>query len=281
MNLVTLTDTRLGLYRVPVRLTSVKENPDRTLSCEAEQYIYGMHHPTVKETTTPSGTLVISNPSPGLVNDPIIFEYTAAMLGGPSNPQIGFIVSGADENYGGCIVHVSVDGGESYTPLNPCAKCTQGVLSAGLAIGSDPDTTHTLAVDLTESRGSMSSQIQVIADTFSDPCYVESATGYEIVCPTTAILTAPHKYNLTSYLRRGCLGTTIATHTTGQKFGVINSSVLKVDLPTEWLGKTLYFKFVAVNQAGGQQNQLSECTAYPFTPTSSGYPAILFQVNGE
>jgi hypothetical protein len=39
----------------------------------------------------------------------------------------------------------------------------------------------------------------------------------------------------------------------------------KVDVPAQWLGITLFFKFPAYNKTGQQQNQLSDCVAYPYT----------------
>jgi uncharacterized Zn-finger protein len=266
MDLVTLTRTDIGLNAVPVRLVSANEAPQRRLDCEAEEFIYGLDHPRVHPVTAATGSLVKTNIDPGLVNAPIIFEPPTAMLSGGATKQVWFLVSGTDPNYGGAVAYVSVDGGASYTGLGNCPAATMGVLTADyLVSAADPDTTDTLAVDLTESDGALSSQSQPIADGFADPCYVAGASGFEIVCFTTATLTAANKYNLTTYVRRGVFGTAAIDHPLGSAFAVCGGA-LEVNLPSQWEGKTLHFKFAAYNQLGGQQNDLSKCAVYTFTP---------------
>jgi hypothetical protein len=271
MDLVTITDERLGLNQVAVRLTSVKETSERTYECKADQFIYGLNHPDVKTTATASGTLVSINVDPGLVNTPIIFEPTREMLGTISGSQLWFIVSGSDPNYGGCICYVSVDGGTSYTAIGNIGPGTTGTLTADFAQGSDPDTTHTLSVDLSESNGTIDSESQAIADGFSDPCYIHGLAGspavntYEIVCPTVSTITSLDNYDLDTYIRRAVQGTLSMLHASGSRFGAVDAQTFKVDVPAQWLGITLFFKFPAYNKTGQQQNQLSDCVAYPYT----------------
>ena len=280
MTFVTLSDGPLGLNKVPARFRSFKENADKTWSYEAEEFIYGLHHPDIQTPMQSTGTLISNNVDPGLVNAPIIFEPTQAMLGAGAQAQIWFVVSGADPNYGGCVCFVSYDGGASYPAmLGTVSPCTMGTLLADYPVGSDPDTTDALSVDLTESNGSLATQSQATADAFLDPCYVASASGYEIVCPTAAAPTALNEYSLTGYIRRGVDGTAIADHPSSSQFAVLSSAVLKVNIDPQWYGKTLWFKFAAVNLQGGQQNSLASCTPYSFTPVGiSGEQ--LFQVNG-
>jgi hypothetical protein len=173
MDLVTITDERLGLNQVAVRLTSVKETSERTYECKADQFVYGLNHPDVKTTATATGTLVVSNVDPDLVNTPIIFEPTLLMLSPGTSPQIWFLVSGDDPNYGGCYGYISVDGGVSYTPMGNIGPATMGVLTADYPLGADPDTSDTLAIDLSESNGEIASEPQVVADGFANPCYVD------------------------------------------------------------------------------------------------------------
>jgi hypothetical protein len=280
MDLFTISDSRLGLVKVPVRLTSAKETPERTIACTAEQFVYGLNHPDVKNTTAATGTLVLANVDPGLVNTPIIFEPPAGMLPVGAGPQVWMVVSGADPNYGGCIANVSVDAGSHYDPLNNIGPGTTGVLTGTFASGADPDTVNTLAVDLTESNGSLSTHSQQIADGFADPCFVESASGFEVVCPTVAALTSAEHYSMAAYIRRGVGGTTIASHASGKRFAVLDGSVLMIDLPAQWVGKTIHLKFQAYNKLQGQVNDLSRCVDYTFTPVSTFLPGG-FYVNGS
>jgi len=280
MDLVTISDTRLGLVSLAVRLKSVKETDKRTLDCVADEFIYGLNHPSPKVLTSASGSIVKSNVSPGLVNPPIIFQPPQAMLPAGGTPQIWFLVSGMDPNYGGCIAFLSLDGGLSYpTMLGSIGPASTGVLTADYPSGPDPDVSDVLAVDLSESNGSIATQSQATADNFADPSFVAGTAAFEAVCATIATLTSAEHYSLDTYIRRGTLGTAVMDHPAGSRFGVIDGATFKIDLPASWVGRTLYFKFAAYNKTFGQQNNLADCVPYPFTPVGSFAPGG-FYVNG-
>jgi len=95
-----------------------------------------------------------------------------------------------------------------------------------------------------------------------------------------ATLTSAEHYSLGTYIRRGVGGTTIASHASGKLFAVLDGSVLKIDLPAQWVGKTIHLKFQAYNKLQGQVNDLSICVDYTFTPVSTFLPGG-FYVNGS
>src|SRR5260370_8799268 len=95
----------------------------------------------------------------------------------------------------------------------------QGVLTATLSAGSDPDTAHTLAVDLSMSVGALLSGTQADADSYHTLCYVDG----ELVSYQTAALVSGNQYNL-SYLRRGAYATTAAQRLAGAGFARLNNS---------------------------------------------------------
>ena len=281
MDLITITDTRLGLQAVPVRLTQVKENEKGTIDCTAEAFIYGLNHPAVATVSAATGTLVLANVDPGLVNTPIIFEPPAGMLPEGSGPQVWFLISGADPNFSGCVIYVSVDGGATYQPLSNAGPANTGVLTADYPNNTDPDTTDQLKIDLTESNGSISPQTQQIADGFADPCFIAGAgSTFEVVCPTAATLTSAEHYTLGTYIRRAVEGTVAMDHPTSSRFAIIDGATVKIDLPAQWVGKTIHLKFAAYNKLGGQQNSLADCVDYTFTPVSTFLPGG-FYVNGS
>lgn len=277
MDLVTLTDERLGYDKLPVRLTNVKENEDKSLECQADQFIYGMNHPNELSTTEPTGTLVDVNVSPGLTNTPLIFQPVSGLTGGLL--QVWTLVSGADPAYGGSIVYMSVDGGETYEPVGRAANALMGLLAAEYPSSASPDTTNALKVDFTECAGSMSSAAQSVADALQNPCYIQSASGYELVCPTVATLTEAYNYTMSDYIVRGAYGTTIASHALGSRFAALGAAV-RIDIPPSLIGVVLHFKFAAYNKVGGQATPLDQCTDYTFT-VSASYGPQLFLVNGN
>ena len=46
--------------------------------------------------------------------------------------------------------------------------------------------------------------------------------------------------------------------------------MIKCDLPTNLIGRTLYLKFQSFNAFGGGLQDLSTCVAYSYTPTGAG-----------
>lgn len=283
MDLILLNEPSLGAAPVPVRLTKITENPDFSLECEAEPFIYGASAPVIPaavgSTTPPNNQPVDSSVDPGSVNAPIIFEAIPAIS---SSPQIWFALSGSAQYYGGCHVWLSTDGGSTYNMVGTAGGSnTMGlVYSANYPSHADPDGTDTLNVDLTESLGSLTSFTNAQRDLFQSLCLltpggtVTLSTGqtltipYELIAYATANLSSANKYALPPTIRRGVFGTSIAAHNIGQSFSYLNDGfIFKLNMPQSWVGQTLYFKFTAFNIYGLQEQQLSSVTAYPFTPT--------------
>jgi hypothetical protein len=67
-----------------------------------------------------------------------------------------------------------------------------GVLTAQLVSSADPDTTHTLAVDITQSTGILNSGTQADCDNFRTLCYVDG----ELISYEDATLTGAYRYDL-------------------------------------------------------------------------------------
>jgi hypothetical protein len=126
---------------------------------------------------------------PGNTNAPIIFEPTAGLTGGAV--EVWVIASGG-VSWGGCQVWVSTDG-STYALAGTIYKGgRQGVLTASLPAAADPDTTDTLAVDLTQSGGQLLSGTQADADAYVTLCYCDA----ELVSFETA--TSPRSTNTIS-----------------------------------------------------------------------------------
>ena len=73
-------------------------------------------------------------------------------------------------NWGGANVWVSYDG-STYEQVGVISGGARyGSLTASFAAGSDPDTTHTLSVDLSPSNGSLTSAAKAVADSSGTLC---------------------------------------------------------------------------------------------------------------
>jgi hypothetical protein len=112
--------------------------------------------------------------------------------------------------------------------------------------------------------------------------------GYELMTYAVATLTAASKYTLKAtgsgnHLRRdvfnapdgGGLG---VDHPSGSRWAFLSPSgvgILKVDMDTVWIGKTLWFKILSFNEFGAAAQSLSDpgIVAYSYTPT--GVPSTV------
>ena len=269
MDLVTVSDSILGLSNAAIRITEIEEDENGFLQVTAEEFPLGVAtatlYPTQGVTNNPINRNVAADP----VNAPVIFEPPSSLIG--STPQVWIAASGgsggvADANWGGCFVWLSLDGA-SYSQVGTItAPARMGVTAAALPSygGGNPDTADTLAVDLTESGGALASGSATDAQLGNTLCIVDC----ELVSYETATLTAAAKYNLTT-LYRGLYGTMIASHLSGAPFARLDNAIFQYVLPAQYAGTTLYIKLQSFNVFGGGVEALSSCAVYPYTPTGA------------
>lgn len=257
MDIVTLTDARLGLDKTPVLITEKEEDEHGTLSFKAEEFPWAAAAPPAYPSQSPGGYSVDYNVAPGNVNTPVIFEPPAQLVG--DNHELWLAVSGGAQ-WGGAFVWVSTDNATYKQVGQIYGKARHGVLSANLAAGTDPDGVNTLSVDLSASKGKLLSGTQTDADMLITLCYVDG----ELIAYQTATLTSPDAYNLT-YLRRGCYGSDISAHGTGGAFARLDDAIFRYILADEQLaGQTIYLKFTSFNIYGGGQQALSDVSPHTY-----------------
>ncbi len=275
MDLVTLTDPGMGLAKVAVRITSIEEDEEGILTIVAEEFPSGTATATAYPAQTNSNGLTI-NPAavPAPVNPPVIFEPAATLTGGVA--QVWIAASGgtsgvADPNWGGCNVWLSVDGTDYEMVGSINGPARMGVLTAALpsSSGTNPDNAHTLAVDLTESAGTLSSGSAADAAAYRTLCWCDG----ELLAFETATLTAIGKYNLTT-LYRGLYGTVARSHAVGAQFARLDQAVFQYNLPQAYVGQAIFLKLQSFNVWGGGVQDLSTCTAYSYTPQGTGFPLL-------
>jgi hypothetical protein len=175
----------------------------------------------------------------------------------------GAYISGGfamNQDWGGCHVWISPDN-SNYVQVGPMyGPSRMGVLSAQLVSSADPDTTHTLAVDLRESTGTLSGGSASDADNFRTLCYVDG----ELISFQVAMLTGAFNYNLGTRLRRGVFGSPIGTHNIGSVFLRLDDGVFVWEADPTLVGTTIFFKFTSFNRMGLMEQSLANATAYSF-----------------
>jgi len=267
MDLVTVTDAILGLADAAIRITEIEEDENGFLSVTAEEFPLGVatatRYATQAVTNNPINRGVAADP----VNTPIIFEPPASLVG--ASAQVWIAASGgaagvADPNWGGANVWLSTDG-SSYTQVGSIVgPAPQGVLTAALPSysGVNPDAIDTLAVNMAESGRALTGATLLDAQLGNTICIVDS----ELISFETATLTSVNAYAVSS-LYRGLYGTAIASHASGAGFARLDSTIFKYDLPSQYVGKTLYIKLQSFNVFGGGLQNIATCTAYVYVPT--------------
>ncbi|MFX8770542.1 hypothetical protein ABTM91_20330, partial [Acinetobacter baumannii] len=78
LDIVTLTETNLGLVRQPVRITEIQENNDRSLTMTAEEFLGAVTPPLYTRQLSIGGGRN-TNIDPGPINTPVIFEPPDAL----------------------------------------------------------------------------------------------------------------------------------------------------------------------------------------------------------
>lgn len=244
--------------KVLVRIETFKELQDEDgFDVTATPVLAGTYAPAKYATYEAERAAIDYQVSPGNVNQPIIFEPPDALAGGL---VVWAGVSGG-ANWGGCDVWIS-SGGSSYKKLGTIpGKSKQGVLTAALPMGTDPDEAAKLSVDLSMSVSSLNSATKADADEYNTLCYVDG----ELISFETATLTDSHKYDL-SYLRRGAYGTEIKAHNAQTQFMRIDTAaIMEYPFTEDRVGQTIYLKFPARNIFGVAEQSLADVEAFEYT----------------
>lgn len=268
-DIVTLNDSNIGLVAHPVRIRTVEEDAAGVLKFTAEECPAGSGTAAaVGVQDSAAVTLPSIDDDPGPVNPPLLIEPPASVTANVAQIWVG--VSGASTSWGGAAVWMSVDD-ITYVPAGTIDQATaQGVLIAALASHADPDSADTLSIDFTESRQAIGAAVtHADADALRTVVLVgNEAMGYGSVLPNAH---SAFSYDL-SYLRRGAYGTAIAAATIGTAASLlIPGAVLKIGLPAQYVGQTIYFKFASFNILGGGQEDISTVTRYTYVPLGVVY----------
>lgn len=257
MDIVTVTDTALGINNAPVRITVIEEDEIGMLTVTAEEYPAAVCTHALYPNQVSGGYNANYNASPGNVNAPVFFEAPDILT--DFGLEVWMAVSGGTL-WGGCEVWVSKDNATFKRVGDINGPARHGLLTAALPAAADPDRTDTLAVDLSVSGGQLTSGTQDDADRLYNLCYADN----ELISFQTATLTAANKYNL-SYLRRGAYGTTIAQHQAGTQFARLDQRIFRFPFTQDMIGNPIYVKFLSFNIYGGGIQALADVQAYTYT----------------
>ena len=263
---VTIDDAALGLVSTPVRILTIDESGDELL-ITAEDAPAGVSSHAIYGTQSGGGGGVNNLVLPGNTGTPYIFVPPSILTATGLEVWMG-AYGVAPSTWGGCEVWVSYDN-VSYGYVGSIdSPARMGTLTATLETGTDPDTTHTLAVNVLSGQ-SLGGATTAEWNNYASLSLVDG----EYVAYQTATLTSTNNYNLTT-LHRGLYGSTIASHASGAQFVRVDQAMFKMPFTPDKIGQTIYVKLPAYNQFGSQLQQLSACTPTTFTIGISQVPTL-------
>lgn len=282
-----LVTTNAAGSQFTLQITSVEENEDGEFEITAEEISEtvaaagaGAPQPS---TPTIINTGVVASP----VNPPIILEPAANLTGGVA--QIWAAVSGGDGTdfdpyWGGAIVYVSVDD-ITYQAIGTIdSAARQGKLTSTLAAPAGP---YPQAVDFDVDLSMSGGELQGVTTQEAEDGATLSYVGGEILSYTGATLLSQYNYELDD-LYRALYGSTGGAHSIGDDFARLDENIFKYNLPAEYIGIPLYFKFQSFNIWNQGYQDLSVCVAYPYTPDGNGFAVappssvgLTFSVNAQ
>ena len=259
----TISSASQGLSAITVKVTESSDQSDGTRVLTCEDYLSGVGTALAHATGQALGFQSNYNSDPGPCVTPIVFEPPTQIAA--TGLEVWLATAGG-VSWGGAQVWVCTDNVNYSMVGTITGNARMGVLSATLPAGTDPDTTNTLTVNLTESAGQLLSAVSTAdANAFHTLCYCDG----ELISYQTATLTGANTYALT-YLRRGTYGTTIAAHAAGANFARIDQAIFKFNYNKSQIGQTLYIKLLPWNIYGGALYTLPEVT--PITHVIQGPP---------
>lgn len=264
MDLVTLTDSGLGLARYPVRVVKLVElETDAGFAVTAEDWPFGTASTSLYGSQGANGFAPDTNSSPGLTTPVQILEPPTDLL---SSSYDVWIAAAGGTQWGGCDIYLSFDN-VSFTNVGRIgAKSAVGTTTAILNTAAQYptlDAGNTLSVDISNAAGrTLRSASAAEFSSLISLCYV----GGEWLAYNTATLTGTGRYNLTS-LYRGLYGTSPGSRASASPFVFFDDAVFRLSVPGARAGQTMYFKFASFNTFGNAVQDLSGLSSVSFTPT--------------
>ena len=259
------------LNRLPVRVVSVQENDDYSLSVVAEDFKFGVGTGVLYPKGDSNSAFPQSHAQPGNTQILAAFEPNTRVTGGQS--QLWLALTGGP-SWGGCSLWISKDG-TSYAratdsqgnPLRQYGSSRAGSLQMPLAAGTDPDTADTITVQTT---GELLSGTQADADIYATLCLL----GNELISYQTATLQASaageNTYQLGTYLRRGVFAQNAQAHNVGEIFVRLDAGVLKFPLDPSLVGQSIFIKLTSFNLLNGEEQSLADVAAQLINLNGSG-----------
>jgi hypothetical protein len=286
MDIVSVTDSAMGVYQQWVRILEIEEDAGGNLSITAEEYLTGTGNAALYNAQQNSGYQPNYNAAPPRSTAPLFFEPTFELTGGAL--QIALAVAGNEaQGWGGCYVYVSLDNLTYELLATQFGPARYGVTTSTLpAVASDGlDLVSTVGVDISGSFGTLASGSLLASQSNSSLCHL----GGEFLSYGVATLTGTGLYTL-SQLNRGQYDTVPNSVAAGAAFARYDSQIQLITISQDYIGKAIYVKIVDFNSVQGGAASIADVEPYIYVFQGTAYteplPPIenlttIFQANIE
>jgi hypothetical protein len=261
MDIVTLTDSSIGMNMLPVRILTVEEDEFGGLLLTAEEYPNNILNAALYNTQPPLPYYLNFNSPPGNATTPVIFEPPIELSVSNDSLDI-WVATGGGVGFGGCEVWVSLDGNTYKRGGKISGSSRYGSTTSALAgVGVPGVANQSVAVQLLDNG-------QMLSGTLDDATLLNTLfyLGGEFLAYQTATLTGTNSYTLTT-LNRGAYSSGSLGHLTGQDFVRIDDSIARVPLTRDYIGRTISVKLLAYNLYGGAMQGLADVNPYTYLVT--------------
>lgn len=263
MDLISISNTALGLNNEVLRIIKITENDKGTLTITAINWPIGTGGTSKHTSQIPGNSSSPNNASPGPANSPDFITPTLSLTAGIN--QVWVAISGNNVNWGGAFIHVSTDGGTSYDNIGFVnKKSIHGFLTSDNLQAWPYDTIDSSSipgVDLNLCHGTLSNCTSIARDNMtSNFCYIDG----ELLSFSTVALTSTNNYNLSNF-KRGCYNTPKLHHLTNSRFVKLDNNVFKFTVPDNLINTEIKVKLQSFNTHQKGLEDLSTCTVYSYT----------------
>ena len=262
LDLVTVTDPYLGLYRVPVRINAITETDRGDFEVEAEDCPIGMASAPAYGGQAGRGFAHDFNVACGSVTTPVFFEPPVEKT--LTGLEVWAAVSGSNPLWGGCTAWASLDG-LTYKKVSRIAGGSRyGVTTTALAASGT-----SVGVSFGGKGGVMLPASGVDVANLVTLCWVGTSAGGEFFAHAGATLSTANAYTLDG-LNRGAYTCPVVDHASGQQFVRVDDAIVKSDsLDLSMIGKQIHFKFTSFNVYGGGEQSLADVVDYVYVITGA------------
>ena len=244
MDIVSITDSRLGLYDTPVRIISVDESEwsgsdGGALTITAEDFLGGIGTTALYNFETGSGYQPNYNAAAPASYAPQFLEPSFELSAG--QPQVWMALAGPTGSWGGADVWVSFDG-TNYTHLTTVDQNARYGVTTTALIAEDAglDQTAAVGVNLSASGGQLvASPGLVAAQANTSLCWIAG----EFLSYAASSQTGANLYTLTG-LNRGQYDTVPTAAPAGSPFVRCDGTLSQITLQPALIGKPVFVKIL-------------------------------------